>query len=1581
MVEDRVVRLKEAHLTRGGSHYQAHFSIVDPAPKALHPGLRPSRQFEERDDDVHNDTWQSQEEDAPRRRQPSQASLRQITQRASTPEGSHAKMRDGRSKDMQPTRQSSMPPARISDEPDTMDQQFSSQSQRGERGSQRGSSPARSRAPSSIRPFEPEPNPSLRSSSLEEQRVSRVSQEQDGHDVVDSVHESEASEQQSFERASLDSSEGVPSESSGRFRVRRASSVARERTSPSAQILQAASLPGSSIAGQRVSHVAGEEDMNVMHDGARERDAMEKKSMQRPSSDCSGRASQKQRPSAGGSAGRRSRRGCAHPRIEAESNSTWRESRQLDSRMAEEDDHDVDGGEVSRSSLQGKRSSVVDGFGQRGSHRASSTLRKRAPSGVQASRADQRSPARGARVDSRPEGHLVAGGEEGHNVLEDVHQSDTSEQPSIQKPSARRGSGHDSSTPGQRVSPPSQASERAEPVPAMSGNRLEDRHAAKAIEGEPCEPGVPDGVDHSSDGEQRPSPPHRRASVGISDVKRPRPGSSFSCDRSPPRAHTADAESRSTLHGSRFEKHVGSRMAEEENHDVDDDEFPRSSWRSEHSFVFDSQEGAGSPRRSSVARDRTPSRAQSLEPEPGSHRGPRYEDLVGLVACDGATADKKSVFHGTSQSPDASYPRSQSASKTSVEGVARRASSVCSARASVADGKLSTVGPASLRGRPASRMMEDQPAEYEPRAVLTRGALLETVPGKGSFALQRPEKKSVIKLNEYEFRGVQAVDYVDVSDSGTNEMDEVVAHSAARMTEKEAKAFANRINTLPDENLHCEADGRDDALDTGNSCGPKGNAVDCEALSQHQLRSDPEVDADDVSDAGTVLGVVAASPGNLEDTCRRLTTCLDALGHGKQELDLDDDAVSAAGTEDGLLPGDGFQGSLKDAAARMATLLDTRASSVRQDLCQKVLPNTSMVRGVADDGASDSDTGTEVEHEAGNGSAGHPDAEHRRSLAETAQYLATLVDNSSRCASRVEGMQEDALPSGKMEALSARGVCFSRSAAEVGNCSGAAWRADCRYTKPSRGVGAGLQRAILPLSRGPELADTERTRVTMLIERTDKLVQALRSQDEQQLTICKTSFNRVCTELTSELALYVRGFLEGGPGNIHGVHAAILLFVRCVELLDVVIAFDESACAWDAGLSSLSNALGADAVAKTLSESFGHRDIVGLCVECIAATTCQAVAVTPHSHPSAELHLHAVMALNLMLTWKPAKSYGRTCSPCESFLATGGYEVLVKVLLGCSLCGSRADAGMDGSLSETCGHIALVIDTLRLGLWGERGTQKLVEQLEAVRESGSPSRRSSQRGMDSNLPLAALSLQFLSEVPDLAVKAEVVDGSVMALRAALDLLASSAIHLIVALYSVPPEVAHAICPPQKVAHLVKDVLQSRPLTIRLASAVRALVSQACRRRFWRMDPRSTSQDLTLRSCLVDSQIASDCVQSLMLATGTLAGSSNQVSPSVRHAEGDVFSPDSLEATAAEIAERARDVSFLCRHVEEVVRCLHGCSDLMRLLEKTANECGAGEGDSLRDGAIPRPSLLVGLAQIRRGLRTNCLLPPFRRSAR
>eukprot|EP00927_Polykrikos_kofoidii_P013913 TRINITY_DN16066_c0_g1_i1.p1 TRINITY_DN16066_c0_g1~~TRINITY_DN16066_c0_g1_i1.p1 ORF type:complete len:2287 (+),score=373.46 TRINITY_DN16066_c0_g1_i1:79-6939(+) len=566
-------------------------------------------------------------------------------------------------------------------------------------------------------------------------------------------------------------------------------------------------------------------------------------------------------------------------------------------------------------------------------------------------------------------------------------------------------------------------------------------------------------------------------------------------------------------------------------------------------------------------------------------------------------------------------------------------------------------------------------------------------------------------------------------------------------------------------------------------------------------------------------------------------------------------------------------------------------------------------------------------------------------------------------------------------------------------------RAACRYGRRDQPEFVGL--AVAPSSIeetidfGPvvELDGAERSKMLLLLEQSSRAVDALLGachnvEDAAAASVAlPRHFLKLCDSFEVNLHVLSDG-TEQKPLALDGVPVSLAILTRIVEVLDHLVGEDDRDICRSfitGGASSLTvGAAPCDSVARTLSEALSPNGFLPLCLQILGGEIRIPIAVEQ------ELSLHAVIAVRLLVAWIPPLSAPRPRAQLVSF---GGHGALVaaamdvlKPLLDEDFPGHESAEPQrpeTSLLSTRLANLALILDSLRVCT----GCEEFASRLK---------RRSADAGCQlaaTPATLVALSVEALEKIADLAhdVSGSCSSGGVLGV--ALDAAATAAVWLLAVGAALPVATPLGGATPQHCADALRRVLEIRPLTVRFAVAIRALVcghSPSAGRggawfRSW-AEPNSAFA-IDLQRELAAEHVAHHCVIAVRRALDVAHESHEESnfddgtsSVGASHAAG-----HGIEAVAAGAAQHLSNFGTLYGHVEAIVRALdcadeHGrggdaAAELAKLMpEDSAPEMLASA--DFNDGVVVqearrRGALDSALRSLRRSIRLTCLAP-FRR---
>jgi len=417
-----------------------------------------------------------------------------------------------------------------------------------------------------------------------------------------------------------------------------------------------------------------------------------------------------------------------------------------------------------------------------------------------------------------------------------------------------------------------------------------------------------------------------------------------------------------------------------------------------------------------------------------------------------------------------------------------------------------------------------------------------------------------------------------------------------------------------------------------------------------------------------------------------------------------------------------------------------------------------------------------------------------------------------------------------------------------------------------------------------------------------------------------------------------------------------------------------------------------------LGAGFGPNGFLMSCLECLGNGLVQAKLQELGAYAcAAELATHAAIAARLMLAWDPPP--GTAARPCDALLATGGYSKLVSAASEafCSLQCSQQQQSLTvvgtghgqqqlpqedkvGEQAMLLGHLALLLDCLRLGLGSEACTTRLLPMRRGKKRSKGCSDRGSRCEAAPLCPIALSALELASVYP--VSGNEGSEG--MYLAAALDAVAAAALQLL-----ATAGIGDSSAPPRAVANQiateVERLVTVRPLTTRLAAALRHLVclppcsSRRGTRRHAVAVGIHPGLGKDLRRALAEEDVAEhilraakcelQCGQNGAWRRGSSAGTN----------------PRGLAAQVEVQAQEAIEAGELYDHVEAIVCAIRGAvaatdADLAELRSRCQSDSSASSHlackgrKQLASSCHRRGVISGGLASLRQTVRLRCLLP-------
>eukprot|EP00927_Polykrikos_kofoidii_P022080 TRINITY_DN2069_c0_g1_i5.p1 TRINITY_DN2069_c0_g1~~TRINITY_DN2069_c0_g1_i5.p1 ORF type:complete len:1124 (-),score=145.39 TRINITY_DN2069_c0_g1_i5:296-3667(-) len=577
-------------------------------------------------------------------------------------------------------------------------------------------------------------------------------------------------------------------------------------------------------------------------------------------------------------------------------------------------------------------------------------------------------------------------------------------------------------------------------------------------------------------------------------------------------------------------------------------------------------------------------------------------------------------------------------------------------------------------------------------------------------------------------------------------------------------------------------------------------------------------------------------------------------------------------------------------------------------------------------------------------------------------------------------------------------------------------RAPCRYNRRGDpdyvGLDAGLAGSSHQVSKQVvELHGSERSRVQLQLEQADEALAAIshaKQESEQARTASlhlPTILSSICREFAVHFLATVDAPIGELPVAVDGVPAILAMLVRIVSLLDVLVAQDSGeSCNCGFGHSAPSvGAAATDAVVRALSDSAGLGGVLPLCVRIMHAE-CRSLPA-PSSN---ELLLHAVITVRLLVEWVPPIGVPR---PRGQLHTLGAHDAMVSAALtlqhdlSCEKqsVSSERSHGVDAisceeAITTRFAQLALVLDSLGICT----GSQEFVADFANGRRFSSGGKFKDDRSsQEAYLPktFCELSADVLERVASIPFSLNACSTGGGALSVAIDAAAASSIRLFTAAASLQMHdaLSETIC--QRVATSLSSILAERPLTLRLAVALRGLAcsaSPANRGNWFRSRVIHTDNFFKeLRRSMAAEDVVAGCVRavrhSLEVARTAQSefeddsqdGSCNQAS---------VLVGQSVQAAAAGAAAHVALFGALYSHVEVIVRSLEGSgsnrrgsnasAELERILQDGEKESSNMDDVCMVELAASqvqrKGAVESALRSLRRSIRMTCMAPYLRR---
>lgn len=643
------------------------------------------------------------------------------------------------------------------------------------------------------------------------------------------------------------------------------------------------------------------------------------------------------------------------------------------------------------------------------------------------------------------------------------------------------------------------------------------------------------------------------------------------------------------------------------------------------------------------------------------------------------------------------------------------------------------------------------------------------------------------------------------------------------------------------------------------------------------------------------------------------------------------------------------------------------------------------------------------------------------------------VPRSSLTLARNDGRSLSTLSQGQDQEELVRRFLETEPAADVNPPSGdGCWesryrRAACRYGRRGDAEFVGLDvEPQLDDARGfvfeglAELDGPERSRAQVQLQQADIAVAAMlgATQDAEVARAASLQLPSLLSKLCKEFAVHALAAMEAPIGEtllaIDGVPASLAMLIRIVELLDVLVGPDGGdICNGSSGCTSVTASAGAgptDAAVRALSDAAGLGGILPLCVQILRGE----VAV-PSTTFGSELSLHAVIAARLLVNWLPPLGVPRPRGQVHAF---GGHEALVNS--GLRLLHSVRDKDAPGGGGGSCrgrasvssttdfAHLAMILDTLQICT----GSEEFAADIAIGREC-SVGRRRGARDMVGNrtsrtdpaVTLVELAIDTLEHAAILPFSPTVSGWSGGgAASVAIDAAAAAALSLIATVAGLPLCAALGDEPARRIAAALSHILSARPLTLRLAVALRGLVckSSPVGRGGWLGARTGHTEGFfrELRRVMAAEGIAAGCVRAVrhhLDVARSAHGGTEDESHDGSSSGVSVLMGQGIQATAAGAAAHVALFGTLYGHIEEVVRALDisggrggsgkACAELERLRSEdpTAGQmrqASSVEGADGSERAQPpharrRSSLDDALRSLRRSIRRTCIAPYLR----
>jgi len=472
-------------------------------------------------------------------------------------------------------------------------------------------------------------------------------------------------------------------------------------------------------------------------------------------------------------------------------------------------------------------------------------------------------------------------------------------------------------------------------------------------------------------------------------------------------------------------------------------------------------------------------------------------------------------------------------------------------------------------------------------------------------------------------------------------------------------------------------------------------------------------------------------------------------------------------------------------------------------------------------------------------------------------------------------------------------------------------RADCRFTRRNTSTYVGLTRFPKLLSpfamepRGQDISGTERSRVKVLLEKADH---ALKDHESRAAF---ADLPELLKGLGEAVVIHTRNILEvDGISVLDGIPVILLLFAKLVEVLDRIIPSDvaKGTCK-ETEHAVLTSVVWSGEMLNALRQGLSSTGFLPTCCDLLNGRYRQALQEMDMDtcEFTGELELHALLAVRLALTWiPPAHIQG----PCDTFCTIDGHTTLMISAAGflsmvrTKSSGNTAPWTLPTAMAHDCvGQLALVLESLLCGLRCDSSFMKFAFGQDQGRSSRGHENGTAQSVYGSKVvPLAPMALNALEVLSTMQAPGLERDRG-----AAVDAAATAALNLLAQLAEGP--INTAVVPANSISTAVCYLLESKPLTVRLAAALRALICRPSHQPGWFIGKRKAKFDLELRAAFNAADLSFDlvhCTQNALTAGKDQACGTG----------------DTWEEEAAVLKECTSKVCDLYGHVEAIIKELN-----------------------------------------------------------